>query len=267
MVNRLFDPQVARPNLAAIQTAFTGRLYAWDMFTLYRAVSGQYPTYPSVIGGAFGLSLQQDVVTFLGAVGPFGRFHWIGDVYSADYNNQIQRDLTPLSVVAPSFWTGWHRYTQLLLEDAAEVGEPLALGPTMTFKLPTTEIDVSRLSPKDQALYVIYRGDVDSMEALLAMMVRYMPETLITLPLFQRDLEGIFGLYGDWVAERFLGTRTSRGARIMSKVILLADYRWYLLAGDLLSMIEPVFLDTNFDRGMVDLATLMRLEAEAISIR
>lgn len=266
MVNRLFDPGIKRPNLAAVQTAFTGRLYAWDMFTIYRAVSGLYPTYPSVIGGAFGLSLQQDVITFIGAVGPFGRFHWVGDVYSIVYNRQIQRDLVPLRVVDPSFWTGWDRFTQLLEEDADEVGAPLAFGPVLNFELPKTEVDVSNLSPQDQALYAIYRGDVDTLEILLELMARYMPETLLTTPLFKEDLDGIFRLYGEWIAERFLGRPASRGARIMSKVILLADYRWYLLCGDLLSMIEPIFLDVGFDQGIVQLATLMRLEAERISL-
>lgn len=266
VVNRLFDPTIKRPNLAAVQTAFTGRLYAWDLMTLYRAISGQYTTYPSVLGGALGLTLQQDVITFIGAIGPFGRFHWVGDVYSVIYNQLIRRDLTPLVVVTPGFWTGWDRFTELLKEDADEVGEPLAFGPVRTFDLPVTLVDVSALPAKDQALYAIYRGDVDSMNILLEMMVRYMPETLVTLPLFLHDLEGIFELYGEWIAERFLTQPASRGARIMSKVILLADYRWYLLAGDLLSMIEPTFLETGFNEGMVDLATLMRLEAEGISV-
>ena len=50
--------EIKKPNLTAIQTAFTGRLYSMDMFTLYRAVSGKYATYPSIIAGGLGLSIQ-----------------------------------------------------------------------------------------------------------------------------------------------------------------------------------------------------------------
>ncbi|GAJ12846.1 unnamed protein product, partial [marine sediment metagenome] len=49
-------------------------------------------------------------------------------------------------------------------------------------------------------------------------------------------------------------------------VILLADYRWYLLAGDLLSMIEPIFTQEAFSRGINWLATLLRSEAERIKV-
>jgi len=93
-----------------------------------------------------------------------------------------------------------------------------------------------------------------------------MPETLGTIPLFFKDLEGMFSLYAEWVGERFLGTPASKGARIMSKVILLTDYRWYLLTGDLLSMIEPIFTQDSFSKGINWLATLLRSEAERIRV-
>ena len=255
--------EIIKPNLTAIQTAFTGRLYSMDMFTLYRAVSGQYATYPSIIAGGLGLSIQQDVVTFLGALGPFGRFHYVGDVYSALYNQMIERDLGSVPAL-DSFWPGWGIFTLLLLQDADEVGEPLKF-PGLTYTLPKVQIDPTALGA-GAPLYAIYRGDVDSMELLLTLLTQYMPETIGTIPLFFKDLEGMFSLYAEWVGERFLGTPASRGARIMSKVILLADYRWYLLTGDLLSMIDPAFEDPAFSQGINWLATLLRSEAESIKV-
>ena len=255
--------EIKKPNLAAIQTAFTGRLYSWDMFTLYRAVSGEYPTYPSVVAGGLGLSVQQDVVTFLGALGPFGRFHYVGDVYSVIYNEMVERDLAPLTELA-GFWSGWERFTQLLREDAQEVGEPLRF-PGLTYTLPKVELDKAALGA-DVAIYTIYRGDVDSMEILLTLLTQYMPETIATIPLFLRDLEGIFTLYAEWAGERFLGSPASQGARVMSKVILLADYRWYLLTGDLLAMIEPIFMQADFSAGISRIADIIRGEAERISV-
>ncbi len=254
---------IVKPNLTAIQTAFTGRLYSMDLFTLYRAVSGKYATYPSIIAGGLGLSIQQDVVTYLGALGPFGRFHYVGDVYSAIYNEMIKRDFAALTELA-GFWPGWDRFTELLVQDAQEVGEPLKF-PGLSYTLPKTEINPATLGA-GAPLYYIYRGDVDSMELLLTLLTQYMPETLGTIPLFFKDLEGMFSLYAEWIMERFGGTPASKGAKIMSKVILLADYRWYLLTGDLLSMIEPVFTQDAFSQGINWLATLIRSEAERIKV-
>jgi len=254
---------IVKPNLAAVQTAFTGRLYSMDMFTLYRAVSGEYPTYPSIVAGGLGLSVQQDVVTFVGALGPFGRFHYVGDVYSALYNQMIVRDLAGIREL-DGFWDGWGTFTLFLLQDAEEVGEPLKF-PGLSYTLPKVELDQEALG-NGQALYSIYRGDVDSMELLLSLLTQYMPETVATIPLFFKDLEGIFTLYAEWIKERFLGQPASAGARIMSKVILLADYRWYLLSGDLLSLVDPIFTDEPFSRGINWLATLIRSEAERIIV-
>jgi hypothetical protein len=255
--------EIAKPNLAAIQTAFTGRLYSMDMFTLYRAVSGQYSTYPSVIAGAAGLSLQNDVVTYLGALGPFGRFHYVGDVYSAIYNDQVKRDLQGVPELT-DFWPGWDGFTQLLLDDAAEVGEPLKF-PGMGYTLPKTEV-TGLATSRDELLYYIYRGDVDTMETLLTLLTQYMPETIPVIPVTFKDLEGMFTLYGEWVKERFLGQTASKGARIMAKVILLADYRWYLLGGDLLAMVGSTFTQPAFTRGISFIATQLRQEAEAIKV-
>lgn len=255
--------EVVKPNLAAIQTAFTGRLYSMDMFTLYRAVSGEYPTYPSVVAGGLGLSIQQDVVTFVGALGPFGRFHYVGDIYSALYNQMIERDLAELPALK-GFWDGWAMFTLLLLQDAQEVGEPLKF-PGLTYTLPKVEL-VPGAAGEGQALYSLYRGDVDSMELLLTLLTQYMPETVATIPLFFKDLEGIFSLYAEWIRERFQGQPASAGARVMSKVILLADYRWYLLTGDLLAMVDPVFMEPAFSQGISYLANQIRLEAERISV-
>jgi len=211
-----------------------------DMFTLYRAVSGEYPTYPSIIAGGLGLSLQQDVVTFIGALGPFGRVHYVGDVYSVIYNQMVERDLAAVPDLA-TFWPGWRRFTQLLREDAEEVGEPLRF-PGLTYTLPKVEVDRTTLGA-DLLIYSIYRGDVDSMELLLTLLTQYMPETVATIPFTLKDLEGIFGLYAEWARERFLGVPASQPARVLSKVILLADYRWYLLAGDLLAMVDTGFAE------------------------
>ena len=256
--------EIVKPNLTAIQTAFTGRLYSMDMFTLYRAISGRYATYPSIIAGGLGLTLQQDVVTFLGAFGPFGRFHYVGDVYSVVYNDMVERDLAGIPELA-AFWPGWRRFTQLLQEDAQAVGEPLRF-PGLTYTLPKVEVDRSALGRPDLVLYSIYRGDVDSMEVLLNLLTRYMPETVATIPLTLQDLEGIFGLYAEWARERFLGVPASQGARVMSKVILLADYRWYLLTGDLLGMVEPIFLEPGFSQGISTLAGMIRSQSAAIRV-
>lgn len=252
-----------KPNLAAIQTAFTGRLYSVDMFTLYRAISGKYSTYASVFAGAAGLSLQNDIVTYLGALGPFGRFHYVGDVYSVIYNDMVKRDLQDVPELA-GFWPAWDRYTALLLEDAAEVGEPLAF-PGITYDLPKVEI-TGLVDERDRLLYTIYRGDVDSMDILLNLLTKYMPETVPVIPITNSDLEGMFTLYGEWVQERFLGEPASVSARVMSKVILLADYRWYLLCGDLLSMGEEIFRQPGFTGGVSFIGSLLRQEAEAIKV-
>ncbi|KKL45332.1 hypothetical protein LCGC14_1839200, partial [marine sediment metagenome] len=98
------------------------------------------------------------------------------------------------------------------------------------------------------------------------LLTRYMPETVATIPLTLQDLEGIFGLYAEWARERFLGVPASQGARVMSKVILLADYRWYLLTGDLLGMVEPIFLEPGFSQGISTLAGMIRSQAEAIRV-
>ncbi|KKM70276.1 hypothetical protein LCGC14_1442340 [marine sediment metagenome] len=255
--------EIVKPNLTAIQTAFTGRLYSMDMFTLYRAISGEYSTYPSIMASGLALALQQDVITFVGAIGPFGRFHYIGDVYSVIYNDMMERDLAFVSELA-GFWPGWRRFTQLLQEDADAVGEPLRF-PDVTFDIPKAVVDGIEPGP-DAVLYAIYRGDVDSVETLLTLMSRYMPETLITMPFTLKDMEGMFGLYAEWIREKFLGEPASAAARVMSKVILLADYRWYLLAGDLLGMVEPTFLEPGFSQGISTLAGFIRSQAEAIRV-
>jgi len=254
---------IIKPNLAAIQTAFTGRLYSVDLFTLYRAISGKYSTYPSVVAGAAGLSLQNDVVTYLGALGPFGRFHYIGDVYSVIYNALVQVDLQGVPELV-GFWPGWDRYTQLLTEDAEEVGEPLRF-PAMRYTLPKVDVGKDAIG-RGQVLYTIYRGDVDTMETLLMLLTQYMPETIAIIPITFKDLEGMFALYSEWIRERFLGQPASQGARVMAKVILLADYRWYLLCGDLLAMVEDTFTQPGFRAGISNIATLLRQEAEAIRV-
>lgn len=255
--------EIVKPNLAAIQTAFTGRLYSVDLFTLYRAISGKYSTYPSVVAGAAGLSIQNDVVTYLGALGPFGRFHYVGDIYSAIYNDVMKRDLQGAPELA-AFWPAWDRFTQLLLDDAREVGEPFKF-PGLSYTLPKVEVDRSAVGP-DYLLYTIYRGDVDTMETLLTMLTQYMPETIWVIPITFKDLEGMFSLYAEWIRERFLGEPASQGARVMAKVILLADYRWYLLSGDLLAMAESTFTQSGFTRGISYIATQLREEAERISV-
>lgn len=255
--------EIVKPNLAAIQANFTARLYGMDLFLVYRAVAGRYPTYPTLFAGLLGHAVHHDVVTFIGALGPAGRMQYLGDIYSITYNDMVERDMAPLPGLA-GFWPGWRRFTQLLKEDAQEVGEPLRF-PGRTYTLPKVELDWNTLGA-DRAIYAIYRGDVDSMEILLTLLSQYMPETILTIPLTLHDLEGIFSLYAEWAGERFLGQPASAGARIMSKVILLADYRWYLLAGDLLAMIEPAFQEPGFRGGISQLASLIRLEAEGISV-
>ncbi|KKN58157.1 hypothetical protein LCGC14_0554970 [marine sediment metagenome] len=255
--------EVVKPNLTAIQTSFTGRLYSMDMFTLYRAISGRYATYPSIIAGGLGLSVQQDVVTFLGAFGPFGRFHYVGDVYSVVYNDMVERDLAGVPELV-DLWPGWRRFTQLLQEDAQAVGEPPRF-PTLSYSLPKAAVDSTALGT-DALLYAIYRGDVDSLEILLSLLSRYMPETVVTIPFTLKDLEGMFALYAEWIREKFLGEPASVAARVMSKVILLADYRWYLLTGDLLAMVDPVFLEPGFSQGITTLAGFIRSQAEAIRV-
>ncbi len=255
--------EIVKPNLTAIQTAFTGRLYSIDLFTLYRAVSGKYATYPSIVAGGAGLSIQQDVVTYLGALGPFGRFHYVGDVYSAIYNQYIARDLEGIGVLQ-DFWPGWDRFTALLLQDAKEVGAPLVF-PGLRYTLPKAEVPLPPAGD-DLITYIIYRGDVDTMEVLMLLLSQYLPETDILLPVTYKDLEGMFALYGEWVKERFLGEPASSAARVMAKVILLADYRWYLLTGDLLGMADPAFLDAGFQDGIKYIADRIRQEAEAIRV-
>ena len=102
------------PNIAAVQTTFTGRLYNWDLLLLYRALSGDYPTYPSMIASGLGISIHHDIVRFLGTLGPQARFQYVGDIYSVIYNELIERDLKGFPELSEDFWLGWKRYTELL---------------------------------------------------------------------------------------------------------------------------------------------------------
>ena len=63
-----------------------------------------------------------------------------------------------------------------------------------------------------------------------------------------------------------MGEQASAGARVMTKVILLANYRWYLLTGDLLAMVEPIFQQEGFSSGISRVGALIRGEAEQIRV-
>ena len=250
------------PNIAAVQTTFTGRLYNWDLLLLYRALSGDYPTYPSMIASGLGISLHHDIVRFLGTLGPQARFQYVGDIYSVIYNELIERDLKGFPELSEDFWVGWKRYTELLHEDARAIGEPLPF-PSTSFEFPRVKAEVSA---RDRFIYAIYVHDVDTMSTLIELLNKYIPETVLTLPALIRDLDGILGLYTEWARERFLQEPAGRSAKVMAKSILLADYRWYLLAGDLLTGIEPALSTLGFKNGITRIGQLIRLEAEAVSL-
>lgn len=251
-----------KPNLTAIQTAFTGRIYSIDLFTLYRAIAGSYSTNPSIVVGAAGLSAEQDFISKVGAIGPFGRFNYCGDLYSVDYNQEIAGDLAGIPALS-GFWPGWTEFTRALQNDADQQSKPFQF-PGFNFTLPKT--DANPAGNNNTILYSIYRGDVDSMETLLNLLSQYMPETLPVMPVTYNDLNGIFTLYGEWINERFNGVPASNNARVMAKVVLLADYRWYLLTGDLLAMISSDYQTTGFTNGISQIATVIRQEAEQIKI-
>jgi hypothetical protein len=251
-----------KPNLTAIQTAFTGRIYSIDLFTLYRAIAGNYSTNPSIVAGAAGLSVEQDFVSKVGAIGPFGRFNWVGDTYSIVYNQEIASALAGVPALS-AFWPGWSEFTQALQNDANQQAHPFQW-PGFEYALPVTA--AQPYGNNDLILYIIYRGDVDSMVNLLTLLSQYMPEMLPIMPVTFNDLNGIFTLYGEWVNERFNGVAASNNARIMAKVVLLADYRWYLLLGDLLAMISSDYLAPGFTNGLSQIATVIRQEAEQIKI-
>jgi len=93
---------------------------------------------------------------------------------------------------------------------------------------------IELLAERLKFVYYIYRGDAEWTEYGFETASQYAPEMIPLLSSFFPDFQRIMEFYREWARARILGEEASDEARIMSKVILLSNYRWYALVGDLL---------------------------------
>ena len=251
------------PNLAAIHTIFTARMYNWDMMLIYRALSGKYSTYFSLMFAGAGVNFYHDLVTTSGAIGPFSRLQYVGSRYHVSYLDILKPYIE--GKMQSEFWEGWEAYRQLLLSDAESVGEPLRF-PPLSFAFPKVDLAWQQLPASERVLYGLYIDDIVSFEILMSLLTEYIPETIPSMPTVVNELEGMFQLYTEWANERWLGRTASNSAKIMAKTILIADYRWYFLLGDLLAQVKPELAEPSFTNGIAKIAEICRAGAESIRV-
>jgi len=252
------------PNLAAIHTIFTARMYNWDMMLVYRALSGTYSTYVSLMFAGAGVNFYHDLVTTTGAIGPFSRLQYVGSRYHVGYLDILKPYIE--GKMQEDFWKGWDAYRQLLLSDAESVGEPPRFPSPLSFSFPKLVLDGGELSSSERVLYGLYIDDIVSFEYLMTLLSEYIPETVPSMPTVVDELTGMFTFYTQWANERWLGRPASKNARIMAKTILIADYRWYFLLGDLLAQVRPELAEPSFTDGIAEIAEICRRGAESIRV-
>ena len=261
------------PNIGSVQNIFFGRLYSSDLILLYRAITGRYAEYPSLFVMTAGLGFFHDITQALGLVGaPATTALVIGNLSEIFYNEAVRDTVFTLDIPELrdiDLWTGWDRFTELLRKDIEQTGPaPLRL-PRLGFEIPKFTLSpeqVGHLPEELKFVYYIYRGDVEWTEYSFQTASQYAPEMVPLLSTFFPDLQRIMWLYGEWARARILGEEVPYNAKVMSKVILLSNYQWYALVGDLLSPIEEAFTKTGFQRGLMKIADMLRVEAERIRV-
>lgn len=271
MEENLFDGWrrvTLHPNMAAVQNNFLGRLYTSDIFLIYRAISGTYATYPSLPAALGMISVHSDISQWLGYLLPTTKkVQYAGDLVEIYYNEHVKADLSTLPELRISgLWDGIDRFTELLRENAKAIGEPFPKFTAVRPPFRKLELKHEEIPADARFIYYTYRGDVDWAEEMLYLLATYAPEATLMMGPLKVDQERIFDLYTEWIKGRVSGVETTRKARIMSKVILLSNYRWWLLTSDLLYDVDPKFSDRDFTKGVSLIARKLREEAEGIRI-
>ena len=261
------------PNIGSLQNIFFGRLYSTDLILLYRAITGRYAEYPSLFLITAGLGFFHDVTQALGLVGaPATTALIVGNLAEIFYNERVKNTVFTLEVSQfrdTDFWAGWDKFTELLRKDIQQAGPAPPKLPKLRYEIRkfTLSPDQIMLLPENlKFVYYIYRGDVEWTEYSFQTASQYAAEMVPLLSTFFPDLERIMEFYREWTRARIFGEEASDNAKIMSKVILLSNYRWYALVGDLLSPIDEVFTKEGFQKGVMKIADMLRVEAERIRV-
>lgn len=259
---------ILHPNIVAVQNNFLGRLYTSDIFLIYRAISGTYATYPSLPVALGMISVHSDISQWLGFLLPTTKkVQYAGDIIEIYYNEHVKADLSTIpELMVTGLWVGIDRFTELLREDAEAIGEPFPKFPATRLAFRKLELKREEIPADARFIYYIYRGDVDWAEEMLYLLATYAPEANLMMGPLRVDQERIFELYTEWVTCRVLGGEATRNAKIMSKVILLSNYRWCLLTRDLLYGVDPKFSTGDFTKGILSIGRKLREEAERIRI-
>ena len=261
------------PNLVSVQNIFFGRMYTSDLILLYRAITGRYIEYPSLFAMTAGLGLFHDASQALGLVGaPATTALVVGNRAEIFYNEAVRETVFRLDIPElrdGELLEGWEGFTELLRRDIEEAGPAPPRLPALEFELrkfTLTPSQVAMLPVEVRFVYHIYRGDVDWTEYSLRTASQHAPEMVPLLSTFYPDFARIMELYGEWARARAFREEASDRAKIISKVILLSNYRWYALVGDLLSPVNESFTRPGFQRGLLKVADMLRSESERVRI-
>lgn len=258
--------------LAAVQNNFSGRFYSLDIVLIYRALSKTYGYYPTTVMHSLGLAVHTDVVQLLGYTFlPAIRVQYLGDLCEMKYNEDIKNTLSTLRISElrnEELWLGFDKFSEMLKEDSEKIKPPIKT-PTMPSPIPKLELspnELERFSDVDKFIYYIYLCDALWAEYAGEEASRSALEFMPILGLSRIDLVRMFKLYTEWIKHRLLGTEAGNGAKLMTKTILLSNYRWYLLTVDLLYDLDEAFRTRGFNEGMSKIADMIRKEAEAIRV-
>jgi len=94
----------------------------------------------------------------------------------------------------------------------------------------------------------------------------YFPEFFTIIRTIWPDHLKIFEHYGNWAKECFLKVPAKNEDRIMGKVILLSNYRFTMIVPDLLFPLHEAFQKEAFRKGLLEIASHIRKEAEEIRV-
>jgi len=261
------------PNIGSVQNIFFGRLYSSDLILLYRAITGRYAEYPSLFAMTAGLGFFHDITQALGLVGaPATTALIVGNLSEIFYNETVRDTVFRLNILQfrnIEFLAGWDKFTELLRKDIEQAGStPLKL-PRLKFEMRKFTLSPAeiRLLPEElKFVYHTYRGDVEWTEHCFQTASQYAPEMVPLLSTFFPDFQRIMEFYREWAGAQILGEEASDNAKIMSKVIFLSNYRWFALVGDLLSPVDEAFTKEGFQKGLMKIADMLRVEAERIRV-
>ena len=260
-------PDWISKRVATVENFALGRFYTYDVFMLWRMISGQYYPSPVMALSTVGGSLISDSIEVLGTRGINDSVVAFLDDMTIYYYLLIERDLKPL-YINDELWRGWERFTEMMTADYVNRPKPFLL-PEQKKTLPRLELSseqISRLTLSEKTAYYIYSGDVVYMERAYSKASAYFPEFFVLMNSMWGSIEGIMNHYTNWAKEAFLGVPATNDDRIMGKILLLSVCRFYELMADLLAGLDPLFSTPNFRRGLLDIADNVRVEAVKIVI-